>query len=111
VQCSLSQTFVRFPPVSKEFSVGVTLSRKTFTWLCFFPQLDGTEQEEKEGGGILFQQSGTPSHFSYEVQKALNVRICNWWIGRGRPTLWPPQSPDLSPMDIFVGIYEVTFMQ
>jgi hypothetical protein len=55
---------------SKEFSVGVTLSRKTFTWLCFLPQLDGIEQEEGGGGGkILFQQSGAPSHFGYEVQK------------------------------------------
>jgi len=78
--------------------------------LCFFPQLDGNEEEE-EGGGILFQQSGAPSHFSYEIQKTLNVRICNWWIGTGRPTPWPPQSPDLSPLDIFVGMYEVTFMQ
>jgi len=79
--------------------------------LCFFPQHDGNEQEEKGGGGILFQQSGAPSHFSYEVRKALNVRICNWWTGRGRPTPWPPRSPDLSPLDIFVGIYEATFMQ
>jgi hypothetical protein len=78
--------------------------------LCFFPQLDVIGEEEK-GGGILFQQSGAPSHFSYEVQKALNVRICNWWIGRGRPTPWPPQSPGLSPLDIFVGICEVTSMQ
>jgi hypothetical protein len=57
---------------SKEFSVGVTMSRKTFTWLCFLPQLDGIEEEEEEGGGegeILFQQSGAPSYFSYEVQK------------------------------------------
>jgi hypothetical protein len=83
--------YVRDPPVSKEFSAGVTLSRNTFTWLHFFPQIDGLEQEEEEEeSGILFQQSGAPSHCSYETQNALNVRFCNWWIGIGRPTPWPP---------------------
>ena len=94
---------------AKNSVLRVTLSRKTFTRSCFFPQIGSTEQEEE--CGFLFQQSDAPSHFSYEVQNALNVRFCNWWTGRGRPTPWPPWSPDLSPLDIFVGVYEVTFMQ
>jgi hypothetical protein len=77
--------------------------------LFVFPQIDGIEEEE---GGILFQQGGAPPHFSHEVRNVLNVKFPSWWIGRGRPSPWPPLSPDLSPLDIFCGdLYKIVFMQ
>jgi hypothetical protein len=29
------------------------------------------------------------------------------WIGRGGPVAWPPRSPDLTPSDFFMGLYEI----
>ena len=27
------------------------------------------------------------------------------WVGRGGPTVWPPRSPDLTPLDIFAWLF------
>jgi hypothetical protein len=43
---------------------------------------------------------------SLPVCGALNEKFPNVWIGRGGPIHWPPRSPDLTPMDFFVGIRE-----
>ena len=50
----------------------------------------------------VFQQDGAPCHFSLKVRQFLNERFPNRWIGRGGPISWPPQSPDLSPLDFFL---------
>ena len=44
-------------------------------------------------------QDGAPPHFSCFVTDVLNERFPDAWIGRGGPIPWPPQSPDLSPLD------------
>jgi len=46
-------------------------------------------------------QDGAPPHFSCFVTDVLNERSSVAWIGRGGPIPWPPQSPDLSPLDFF----------
>jgi len=33
------------------------------------------------------------------------MRFPDAWIGRGGPIPWPPQSPDLSPLDFFLWGY------
>lgn len=50
---------------------------------------------------IVFQQDGAPPHFRRIVQDWLNINMPNW-IGRRGPVLWPPRSPDLTPLDFFV---------
>ena len=35
----------------------------------------------------------------------LSERFPDAWIGRGGPIPWPPQSPDLSPLDFFLWGY------
>jgi hypothetical protein len=30
----------------------------------------------------------------------------NRWIGRDGQTLWPPRSPDITPLDLFIGVCE-----
>ena len=29
------------------------------------------------------------------------MRLPGRWVGRGGPTVWPPRSPDLTPLDFF----------
>ncbi|KAJ4434494.1 hypothetical protein ANN_23056 [Periplaneta americana] len=36
------------------------------------------------------------------VRNRLNATFPDRWIGRGGPVLWPPRSPDLSPLDFFL---------
>ena len=49
-----------------------------------------------------FQHDGAPAHFALDVREYLNNVFPNRWIGRGGPVQWPPRSPDLTPMDIFI---------
>jgi hypothetical protein len=64
--------------------------------LFVFRQFDGIEHEEGEN---VFQQHGCPPHLSHEVLSALNIRLPNWWTGRGGPT---PGPNDLSPLDFLL---------
>jgi hypothetical protein len=45
---------------------------------------------------------GAPPHFYNEVSSYLDDRFRNRWIERGGPMEWPPRSPDLIPMDLFL---------
>lgn len=60
-----------------------------------FPQLQEFQPN------ILFQQDGAPPHWSLEVRQRLNNKFPDRWIGRDGPTEWPPQSPDITPLDFF----------
>ena len=51
---------------------------------------------------FLFQQDGAPPHWKTEVRDFLDQWLPNHWIGRGGPTAWPPNSPDLTPCDFFL---------
>jgi len=35
----------------------------------------------------------------------LDAAFPNRWFGRDGPTLWPPQSPDITPLDFFLWGY------
>jgi hypothetical protein len=50
--------------------------------LFVFPQIGGIEHEEGEN---FFEKCDGPPHLSHELLSALNVRIPNWWTGRGGP--------------------------
>jgi len=72
--------------------------------LYVFPQIETFEQEIVSR--VIFMQDGAPPHFCCFVNDVLNERFPDAWIGNGGPIPWPPQSPDLSPLDFFpVGVH------
>ena len=55
----------------------------------------------------MFQQDGTPPHWALDVRAYLNDELANCWVGRAAAAddallLWPPRSPDLTPLDFFL---------
>lgn len=52
---------------------------------------------------IWFQQDGAPPHFAREVRQFLDEVFPEKWIGRRGPIEWPARSPDMTPMDFFIG--------
>lgn len=53
---------------------------------------------------IIWHQDGAPPHNVVPVTTFLNDRF-NCWIGRHGHIHWPPNSPDLTPMDSFLWGY------
>ena len=70
---------------------------------CVFPQIETFEQETVNK--VIFMQDRAPPHSSSFVTDVLNERFPDAWIGRVGPILWPPRSPDLSPLDFFLWGY------
>lgn len=54
--------------------------------------------------GIVFQQDGAPAHNVAEVTTLLNGKY-ETWIGKHGTITWPPNSPDLTPLDTFLWGY------
>ena len=50
---------------------------------------------------IIWQQDSAPPHAVREMVVYLNGRY-NEWIGRNETLHWPPNSPDITPMDTFL---------
>jgi hypothetical protein len=48
-----------------------------------------------------FQQDGALPHFHRDVTTFLDETLPGCCVGRGSPTVWPPRSPDLTPLDFF----------
>jgi hypothetical protein len=42
-----------------------------------------------------------PPNLHTDVNTFLGETFPGRWVGRGGPTVWPPRSPDLTPLDIF----------
>ncbi|KAJ4447246.1 hypothetical protein ANN_09250 [Periplaneta americana] len=53
-------------------------------------------------GQLSVQHDGAPPHFSLAVREHLDRRFEQRWIGRGGPIVWPPLSPDLTPLNFFL---------
>lgn len=51
---------------------------------------------------IKFQQDGAQTHFSHTVQRFLDGKLPDSWIGRGGPPTRPASSPGLTPLDFFL---------
>ncbi len=49
-------------------------------------------------GGYVWQQDSAPAHMSKKCQKWCKANLAAFWPW----TMWPPSSPDLSPMDYAV---------
>jgi hypothetical protein len=54
---------------------------------------------------ILFSDEdcySAPQHCHTDVRNSLDVRFPGKWLGRSRSALYPPQSPDLTPLDLYL---------
>ncbi|KAA6374731.1 MAG: hypothetical protein EZS28_029742 [Streblomastix strix] len=51
---------------------------------------------------IFFQQDGAPSHIAKSTKTFLEEMFSNRLIGKGLNLEWPPRSPDLTPLDLFL---------
>ena len=60
-------------------------------------------QEQLGDIEFFFQQDGAPPHFHHDVRTYLNENMQNRWITRRGTIEYPPKSPDLTPMDFFLG--------
>lgn len=54
---------------------------------------------------VMFQQDSAPLHWGLEVRAYLDMTFPGRWIGRDGPTVWPPRSPDITPLDFFLWGY------
>jgi hypothetical protein len=59
--------------------------------------------EDYHEGRIHFQQDSAPPHYLGEVREYFSTSFPGRWIGRAAPIAWPPRSPDLKPLDFFLG--------
>jgi hypothetical protein len=57
----------------------------------------------------VFQQDGAEPNFSY-VMEDLSTTFTGRWTGRGGSILWPPRSPDLTPLDFFFWSYAKNYV-
>ena len=68
----------------------------------FFPAF----QDLEDSAQIIFMQDGAPPHWAKIVRDWMNVNLPERWIGRGSDTVdnipWPPRSPDLTPLELFL---------
>lgn len=55
---------------------------------------------------LCFQHDGAPPHRALIVQEYLNDTFPDRWIGLNGPISWPGKSPDLTPLDFFMGFSE-----
>lgn len=51
---------------------------------------------------VYYQQDGAPAHYARLVRDYLDIVFPNRWIGRLGPIVWPPRSPDLTPLNYFL---------
>lgn len=52
---------------------------------------------------MWYQHDGAPPHYGRIVRDYLNQAFPDRWIGRASDTiLWPPRSPDLTPLDFYL---------
>lgn len=49
-----------------------------------------------------YQMDGAPAHSTHAVARELTAMFQDRWIGRNGPWLWPPRSPDLTPLDFYL---------
>ena len=55
---------------------------------------------------LYLQQDGAPPHYHHDARFFLDEILPNRWIGRRGFIEYPPNSPDLTQQDFFMGIPE-----
>jgi hypothetical protein len=51
---------------------------------------------------MWYMHDDAPVHFRGTVRDVLNNTYEDRWIGSGRPTAWPPRSPNLNPLNFYL---------
>jgi hypothetical protein len=59
-------------------------------------------QLEDHEPNVVFQQDGALPHWARIIREFLDVHFPGRWVGRDRTTPWPPRSPDITPLDLFL---------
>ena len=78
----------------------------TVTGHVYLDMLQNSVIDQRPPGSI-FQQDGAPPHYYRQVREFLNANFSDMWIGRGAgPLAWPSRSPDVIPLDFFLGFCE-----
>lgn len=54
---------------------------------------------------MWWQQDGASPHFFEQVREYLDNTFPGKWIGRNGAIVWPPRSPDITPLDFFLWGY------
>ncbi|KAJ4446045.1 hypothetical protein ANN_12731 [Periplaneta americana] len=84
----------RIPNLSAEQSDGITVFRiSTMTSLML---------HRCRTGAISLQRSDINYYWATDVRDYLDGTYGNNWCGRGRPIMWPPNTPDLKSHDFFL---------
>ena len=64
---------------------------------------------------LWWMEDGATAHYSLIVRQRLHQLFHNRVVGRGHAVPWPPRSPDLTPLNVFLWgylkdkVYETTF--
>jgi hypothetical protein len=58
---------------------------------------------ETKSPWVVLQQDGAPPHRGLLVRQFLDATIEKQWIGWDGPTPWPPRSPDIIFLELFIG--------
>jgi hypothetical protein len=96
VFCSLSRTKVYGPFFFAESTItGIVYLNILQWWLM--PQLS----EDFPQQDFWFQQDVGLPHWHLEVCDYLDENLPGRWIGQGGLIIWPPRSPDLTPLDYY----------
>jgi hypothetical protein len=80
----------------------IFFAEQTVTGITHLDTLAHAPTSWRLGQTLIFQQDGASPYYHRSVTYFLNETVSDGWIVRGRPTAWPPRSPDLTPMDFFL---------
>ncbi|KZC15045.1 hypothetical protein WN55_08609 [Dufourea novaeangliae] len=51
---------------------------------------------------IWYPHEACRAHYTHVARQVLDRQFHNRWIGRGGAFLWPPRSPDITPLDYYL---------
>jgi hypothetical protein len=107
--------FVEAPLHPMKVGVWIVVSRRRLISRVFFPQTINAERhrelildefinqlDDEELHHGYFQQDGATPHTTRANHQYLNLFFGDRAINRGTNTVWPPRSPDLTPLDFSV---------
>ena len=93
---------------SSDHRAMISFKSRTWKFWGYFTRITkGIKIKAIGEDNFVFQQDGAPPHWALDVRAYLNNELENYWMGRaaaadGVLLLWPPRSPDLTPLDFFL---------
>jgi hypothetical protein len=90
--------------VGQKSLTNFTIQLKIVTYLDILQQFVVPQVKDLQPT-IIFQQEGALQHWGRIVRDYLDATFLNRWLGRDGPFAWPPQSLDITPLDVFLWGY------